>query len=79
MIAMASAFVQGPKPGVDYRAMAAEAPKLTAMIEYVDKSVFQATPLIFATLIADKSDSQGHMSRLRITRGSVTGWRSRSK
>jgi hypothetical protein len=68
MIAMASAFVQGPKPGVDYGALAAEAPKLTAMIEYIDRSIFQATPLIFATLIADKPDSQGRMSRLRITR-----------
>ena len=49
MIAMATAFVQGPKPGVDYGALAAEAPKLTAMIEYLDRSTFQATPLIFAT------------------------------
>lgn len=68
MIAMASAFVQGPKPGVDYGALAAEAPKLTATIEYIDHSIFRATPLIFATLIADKPDNQGHMSRLRITR-----------
>jgi len=68
MTAMATAFVQGPKPGVDYGALAAEAPKLTAMIEYLDRSIFQATPLIFATLIADKPDSKGHMSRLRITR-----------
>lgn len=67
-IAMATAFVSGPKPGVDYGALAAEAPKFTATLEHIDRSLFQATPLIFATLIADKPDSQGHMSRLRITR-----------
>jgi hypothetical protein len=65
---MATAFVTGPKPGVDYGALAADAPKLTATLEHIDRSLFQATPLIFATLIADKPDSQGHMSRLRITR-----------
>jgi hypothetical protein len=67
-IAIATAFATGPKPGVDYSALAADAPKLTATLEYLDRSLFQATPLIFAMLIADKPDSQGHMSRLRITR-----------
>jgi len=63
-----TAFQSGPKPGVDYGAMAAEMPKLTATLEYIDRSLFRATPLIFAMLIGDKPDSQGHMSRLRITR-----------
>jgi hypothetical protein len=66
--AMAQAFMSGPKPGVDYGAIAAKAPELTAMIEYIDQSLFKATPLVFAALIADKPDNQGHMSRLRITR-----------
>lgn len=68
MRAMAQAFMSGPKPGVDYGAMAATAPELTATIEYIDQSLFKATPLVFAALIADKPDNQGHMSRLRITR-----------
>jgi hypothetical protein len=68
LIAMATAFMTGPKPGVDYSAFAAEAPKLTATLEYIERSLFQTTPLIFATLIADQPDNQGHMSRLRITR-----------
>lgn len=68
IIAIATTFMQGPKPGVDYGALAAEMPKLTPMIEYIDRALFQATPLIFMTLIADKPDPQGHMSRLRITR-----------
>lgn len=68
MIDLATALMSGPKPGVDYGAMVAEAPKLTATLEFVDRSIFQTTPMIFATLIADKPDSQGHMSRLRIKR-----------
>jgi hypothetical protein len=67
-IALAQAFMSGPKPGVDYGAMAAKAPQLSATIEYIDQSLFKVTPLIFAALIADKPDNQGHMSRLRITR-----------
>jgi hypothetical protein len=67
-IEMASAFVAGPKPDVDYGSMAADAPKLEATLEYIDRALFNATPLVFATLIADKPDKEGHMSRLRITR-----------
>jgi hypothetical protein len=37
-------------------------------MQWIEHSLFQATPLIFAMLIADKPDSQGRMSRLRITR-----------
>jgi hypothetical protein len=68
MIDMATALASGPKPGVDYGAIAAEAPKQGATLEYIDRHLFQATPLIFAMLITDKPYSQGHMSRLRITR-----------
>jgi len=66
IIDIGTAFVSGPKPNVDYNAMAAEVPQLTAMIEDIDRSLFQATPAIFAMLIADKPD--GQMSRLGITR-----------
>jgi hypothetical protein len=68
MNAMATAFLSGPKPGVDYSAMMAEAPKLTATLEYIDRALLQATPLIFATLIDEKPDKDGHVSRLTITR-----------
>jgi len=68
LVEMATAMATGPKPGVDYGAMIAEAPKLTATLEHIDRSLFQATPMVFAMLIADAPDKQGHMSRLRITR-----------
>jgi len=73
MIAMATAFLSGPKPGVDYSAMMAEAPKLTATLEYIDRALFQATPLIFATLVDEKPDKDGHVSRLTITRAQRDG------
>jgi len=72
-IAMATAFLSGPKPGVDYSAMMAEAPKLTATLEYFDRALLQATPLIFATLIGEKPDKDGHVSRLTITRAQRDG------
>jgi hypothetical protein len=68
LIEVATALASGPKPDVDYGAMVAETPKLTATLEYVDRSLFRTTPLIFAMLIADTPDREGHMSRLSITR-----------
>jgi hypothetical protein len=43
-------------------------PKITAEIEYVDHSLFQATPLIFATLIDPIPDANNHVSKLIITK-----------
>jgi hypothetical protein len=63
-----STMLAGPKPNVDYGAISAELPKITAEIEYVDHSLFQATPLIFATLIDPIPDANNHMSKLIITK-----------
>lgn len=62
-----AALMTGPKPGVDYGAIAAEAPKVTAQIEYIDHAMFEASPLIFATLIDPAPDANGKMSKLSIT------------
>lgn len=61
-------MLAGPKPNIDYAAISAELPKITAEIEYVDHSLFQATPLIFATLIDSVPDAENHMSKLIITK-----------
>ena len=63
-----STFMAGPSPNVDYGKLAAELPKLNAQLEYIDKALFEATPLIFATLINLKEDSQHHANHLVITR-----------
>jgi hypothetical protein len=63
-----STMLAGPKPNIDYGAISAELPKITAEIEYVDHSLFQAMPLIFATLIDPAPDAKNHMSKLIITK-----------
>jgi len=68
MIDISSAMIAGPKPGVDYGKLAAEMPKIRAELEYIDQSLFEATPLIFATLIDQKEDSKNHVSHLIITK-----------
>lgn len=60
-------MAEGPKDGVDYGAISASLPKFTAQIEYIDKLIFQTSPLVFATLISNRPDSQNHLSHLVIT------------
>lgn len=59
-------FINGPKAGVDYDSLTVEAPKITAKIGFIDKSLFQTSVLIFSLLIDQKADSQGHASHLTI-------------
>jgi len=67
-IDIASQFLAGQKPGVDYGKLAAEMPKITASFEYLDETLFKATPAVFGALIDMKADSQGHASHLVITK-----------
>jgi hypothetical protein len=64
-------MIEGPKPGVDYGALAATAPKITARLDYIDSAIYKVTPLVFLALVSDKPDSQGHTSRLLITRSQM--------
>jgi hypothetical protein len=68
MIDISSAMLAGPKPGVDYGKLAAEVPQIRAKLDFIDESVFKATPLIFATLIDMKPDSKNHASHLIVTK-----------
>jgi hypothetical protein len=67
IIDISTAFLSGPKPGVDYGKLSAEMSKVRAEVDYVDKALFEATPVIFATLIDPKTDSKNHASHLIIT------------
>jgi hypothetical protein len=62
------AFIGGPKPGVDYSKLGAEMPEIRANLEYIDRSLFDASPMVFGTLIDMKADSKGHASHLIITK-----------
>lgn len=68
IIDSSSAFVAGPKSGVDYDKLATEVPQVRARLEFIDKSLFEATPLVFSTLINQKPDSKNHTSHLIITK-----------
>ena len=68
LIDLNTSFMEGPKPGVDYSAIAAKLPQIRAELENVQKGVFEAAALVFMTLIDLKPDSQGHLSHLAITK-----------
>jgi hypothetical protein len=51
---MAKAMMSGPKPGVDYGAMAAHAPELLAEMERVDKSMFKMAQAMFFALVDEQ-------------------------
>lgn len=67
LIKIATNLLSGPKPGVDYGKMSAIMPQITAQVEYIDESIFQLMPMVFALLIDMKPDSEGHMSHLNIS------------
>jgi hypothetical protein len=70
---ISSAFIGGPKDGVDYSNLAAEMPQIRGELDFIDQSLFQATPGVFATLIDMKADSKGHTSHLIITKEEKAG------
>lgn len=63
-----STMIAGPKPGVDYGQLAADMPKITANIEYLDHTLFELCPLVFAALIDQRPDKENHLSHLVISR-----------
>lgn len=68
MVEIGSAFIGGPKPGVDFDELAAEIPQIRGQLDFIDKGLFDASPGVFATLIDNKADSKGHASHLIITK-----------
>jgi hypothetical protein len=67
MIKISKTIIDGPELGVDYSKMAARMPEITATVEYIDETIFKMMPLVFALLLDEKPDSEGHMSHLNIT------------
>lgn len=65
---MLSATVSGPQPGVNYTALVREVPQLTARRQFIDKSLFEDTPM-FAYMLLDEAhpDKHGLVTRLIIT------------
>ncbi len=67
IILIARTILSG-KPGVDYAALDARMPGITALMEFADESIFKSMVLVFALLIDMKPDEKGHMSHLNITK-----------
>lgn len=63
-----SAFIGGPRPGVDYGKLVAEISKIRGQLDFIDQALFEGTPSVFAALIDLKPDSKGQLSHLIITK-----------
>lgn len=63
-----AAILSGPKRGADYGAIAANAPKINAKLDYNAKTLFQGSAIIAMALIDQKPDAHGKLSHLVITR-----------
>ncbi|SRR5712691_9847616 len=68
MARTAAEFLSGPKPGVDYGKIEATMPEISAKLEYLDKGLYEATPMFCFLLVDEKPDSKGRLSHLIITR-----------
>jgi len=68
IVETAQTLLEGPKPEVNYGKLAGQMPEVTAQVEYVNESIFKATPMVAMSLISTKPDSKNHLSHLAITR-----------
>jgi hypothetical protein len=65
---MAKAFLEGPKPGINYGAMSGRAPELTAQIEQIDKSMFTLAQALFLGLVDEaRVENDGNLHHLLLT------------
>lgn len=65
---MLAGLMGSHKSNVDYSPNATRMAEINAKLEFIDKALFESTPLVFAVLIDQKPDSENHVSHLLITR-----------
>jgi hypothetical protein len=68
IVDIAGAFVEGPKPGVDYGKLAAEMPKVRAELDQTDHNLMEVAPAVLMMLVDQRADSKGNLSHLLITK-----------
>jgi len=68
IVDIAGAFVEGPKPGVDYGKLAVEMPEVRAELDQTDHNLMEIVPGVLMTLVDQRADSKGHCSHLLITK-----------
>jgi hypothetical protein len=65
MTQIGKAMLSGPEPGVNYGAMTARAPELTAQVEQIDKSMFtMSQPLFLALVDEGRVEADGNLHHL---------------
>ncbi|MDI3564209.1 hypothetical protein [Bradyrhizobium sp. Arg816] len=65
MTQMSKAMLSGPAPGVNYGAMTARAPELTAQVEQIDKTMFtMSQPLFLALVDEGRVEADGKLHHL---------------
>lgn len=63
------AMLSGPAPGVNYGAMIARAPELTAQVEQIDKSMFKMSQALFFALIDEgRVGADGNLHHLVLSK-----------
>lgn len=68
IIQSAQDLLSGPKTDTDYGKLAGHMPEITAQVEFINESIFKATPMVGMLLISHKPDSKNHLSHLSVTR-----------
>jgi hypothetical protein len=61
-------MLSAPQRGFDFSSAPPQMAKFTADLQYLDKTAMNSSPLVFAALISETPDKEGHMSRLIITK-----------
>lgn len=71
---IAKAMLSGPDPGVNYGAMTARAPELTAQVEQIDKSMFQMSQPLFLALVDEgRVGADGNLHHLILNKKDRAG------
>jgi hypothetical protein len=65
VVQIGKAMLSGPDPGVNYGAMAARTPELTAQVEQIDKSMFTMSQALFFALVDEgRVEADGNLHHL---------------
>jgi hypothetical protein len=68
MIDASKKLLSGPEEGVNYGALLARAPELTAQVEQLDKMIFNISKAMFLGLLdEERTDKDGNISHLIVT------------
>lgn len=70
---MSKIFLSGPQPGINYGAMTARAPELTAHVEDIDKNIFRMSQAMFLALVDEgRQGPDGNLHHLLVTKAERT-------